>query len=1281
MRETRLYSFALPGVFNTAPAVQISVPTTTTPPSPEATWAGLALGTIAWRVEQHASSIVLEHIISRVALRLNLSSPLAVRPLLQPASSSPDAALSLQLICHAHDSSSTFVHLHITRSLRAAPGLPPVTERSRQFLSAKRVTAVLPSPFAPTDVALGLLDGRVALLGSDSPTPQLEPVSAPPDRSQTTDSRLSVMSRLFTTSTQPAAVGDAVVALAATSENPALLAALHASARVTLYTPNNDTLSFMADTRLPATLASAATHALHPGPSGSVVAVVRTDEDPRPDALRVFAIRPSRSGPSVVSLASRAGPTPRVAGVARAGDAVIVALDDGGLWPVVVAASAPQRSVWSASAELDRPFGLARALDTAVASPRERLLLAHRIPARAIARALRLQDGDYPRANIATALTPSNNEEDDEETRTQLSRVLTRAEQGARTLELRVRDVAVDSSLGSVVVARGDGLFVLRRMSAAERVVAAREGEPLDCGEEVKGPAAWLLASHAACQELGARFLREAAAGHGTETLSFMLRMATSFSERVPHEPLTDLLVRNGLENSLERGSRTSLSDATGVLCSTLEPGTSLLSTLFWSNEMVALEEAANMSLNLVQVSASFALGMVLLDRHKREVALLTAESGLDIPPAEGEMTDASVPPSTLDKAFALLVRAAELCYEGDTRPEYDISCALGIAGVTKAVDTNSTRILLAPKGNISNIPSSGLDEPPAIADAGFWLLERAVRYLESSAHPGRAAAAALEAMNYAPDKQKHEMMRAAAFNRFLDAGMLELALKALLSEPYQDDQEADLNVDEAAALRDAIGLYVNTVADRNELDWLAKQVLPEPLYVLCAQALERRARAAEAFKMSSRPTTSEMPAKPIELEADLAELVERERPVSEYEQLFSWLVTRGDHASAASCALEWAERLSREGLATIRAVDGNRNFKSLMSAEMFMSLLVVWAKTKCDALACALAATQLMPPDSRYIVRSRFSLVALEAENIDSEADAVIDISWLSRRHLLAHAQWKHLMTILNDCQAGILALDNVRHLTTDGSHFLTETRAGVHYVASMLAKIATHDALLLCVEMCAAWRREIGDSVLIDAVRAAAAAAARREIDTFDYPQLDALLKTVNSFGDDDRGTRNWHLIALESALSACAGMVSCPQWLVDAAAWAGAPTFVRTKGDPAAVARAFIRNNRPVDAADVLLAGLATLARSTEPGVCVPYTAVDATLEALMQVHDDFSAAADRHKRLLEAGKLHIERTAARAETGRKPAVQVGNEISPFFSGRPQTPVGRDAVMEIA
>ncbi|KAI0560820.1 DNA polymerase alpha catalytic subunit [Gracilaria domingensis] len=200
--------------------------------------------------------------------------------------------------------------------------------------------------------------------------------------------------------------------------------------------------------------------------------------------------------------------------------------------------------------------------------------------------------------------------------------------------------------------------------------------------------------------------------------------------------------------------------------------------------------------------------------------------------------------------------------------------------------------------------------------------MEKCVRLFESFGAPKHAASCALEGMPEAPNREKHESMRAAAFSRFIDAGELEAALTAILSDPFMGGETISVKVLESESLRDAVSLLVNATADDGKLQWLVEQELPGPLKVMCGHALERRARATENFPITEMTMRAAIDPSML-LDQDMDHMDDFD-VASDYELVYSWHVFHGDDASAATTALEWAGRVSNEGLLSIRnAISG----------------------------------------------------------------------------------------------------------------------------------------------------------------------------------------------------------------------------------------------------------------------------------------------------------------------------------------------------------------------
>lgn len=1048
------------------------------------------------------------------------------------------------------------------------------------------------------------------------------------------------------------------------------LVSLHQSGRLCVYTATETSYQYVADIVLPVTLSvGIVNHFLLTGPNESVIAAVMADEDPNADSLRVFnvtaKIRGERSiALSTTQIAVREGPVDRVVSACFTGEDVIVGSETGFISGVLNVpndlddgSGIPTGTLWTALDEMEQPFGLAQVLDNVSQDPRDQLLQAHRFSVNAVAKALRLENpGLVSRAEIEEAV---KNTVFDHDADNMWHRVKARADQITKSEDLLIRDLCVVEGLG-VVVGRQHSLSVFRGLLEAEQKTVENRAHLLLNKEPItlREPG-WMLSSHGACQVIASQYSIQNIDAEAKSKLRSMLTTATSFSGVERELPLTDQLAwKWALRQQEEDIVFSDLSSAISSTLSTLEPGPSLLLFLQSSSEMEFLLVAAEQTGDNIPVSSMFASGMSWLWKAQR-TSYSTTDSRMDrVSIAEQNGSEHAA--LMLDKAYAFFITASEWCTSGTEVAESDVRCAIRLAGLTSHQIEAAQQFDGRNDVAMTDVPG-GLPDGPDTAlfreNLGFWLLERSVRLLESSGAPKSAAAAALEAMRLAPDRKRHEMMRAAAFTRFLDAGDLEHALKAILSQPYVSEENADAALEESGALRDAVGLFVDSAASRGVLQWLAECNLPEPLYVLCGLALERRARAADALSVRQdiRPQSSPDAYNRM---TNIAESEDYRKPVSEYEQLYSWHILRGDGSSAASSALEWGERLSNEGLTVIRNAIASDAFQP--SVDQQLKLLLSWTKAKCEAWAYALSACQLEPIERRYVVRSRFSLVA---DPSMKPGRGVVSESWVSRRHLLAHAQSRVLTEMLSEAQSDATRNQFVPFLISPDSILLSAQREGLGWIASMLAMYPSYDNMLLCAELGSAWREESGEGLLTEVIKRAASLASQQAVMTFGYPDLDELLRGIVSTGGEVECSRNWNLVALESALSTSAGAVACPQWLVDAAAW-GTAAFAegttiterffsgRRRGDAAGVVRTLLRNHRPVDAAKLLIVGLASQGKTTHSGgtkeaFYVPYSAIDATMEMLAQCADDYPDAEVYRQRLEACTTTHISKMDERMQ----------------------------------
>lgn len=1142
---------------------------------------------------------------------------------------------------------------------------------------------------------------------------------------------------------------DAVLSLTRVDDSSrSLVASLHASGCVRIYLMEINNYVLQTEYFLPCKLSASQTvqHFLLSGPDVSLLAVVLADEHPKSDSLRVFQLAISDSDENLVTLSCsqlvcREGPVPPLVAAAYFAEDVVVGTRAGAVTALIntptyipgptgtplpvdsytnVAQQSksdepahaieaqpssrglPSHTLWTAVEDVDALFGLGRSIDRSTSDDRDLLLKAHRFSPYSVSKALRLPNASSnSRQNVHEALLSIQLDEDDNA----LKRVKARAEQITKHEDLKVRDLMWDESVG-LIICRERNVFVMRPLVEQEKRVHPHHETLLTCDQLTPtGPAAWILASHAVCQILGAQF-HEASAGNSmTGILEFMLNLVTNVSESYSGIALTDVLFMRQAEIELTGGSMDIPSDKVSFpdvvrrcLKDLVRPGALLLNNLLSTNEMKMLEAASVHCVDEYPVSSTFSNGVVWMERFHREIGV---ESQVDIN-LQGEDNEANVDGTVsgstmLQKAYGFFAMAAEGCQPSTYR---DIICALELAGYIppraiaqleeeyEKYGTNEEwkEIVVT----FTEVLSDGSQQNDEIrfGDCAFWLLDRGLRIVESYA-PKTAAALALMAMKYAPNKQQHERMRAAALSRFLVAGELVQAYRTILSEPFKPSSSSNemnapastvVTKEEAEAMKDAIGLFINTTADRNELKWLAEQDLPEPLKMLCGQALERRARGtkvvdfnamAKRFLQYKNQTIDES----FSIGNTNKELVIRQAvDTREYEELYAWHIIREDYGNAAQCALEWAERITNEGPSLIReVVERFQNDQGVVDEiELYITLFLQWVEVKREALGCVQSALYLVPLQYRFVARSRYTLSAghdidTNEKNLalDNGTDIsygggqkrgkpVVNAEWISRRLLLAHAQKVYLTDVVLQHRNGSGNLENVEHLTAESSPLLGENRSGVEWISRMIRKhLINYDRMLLCAQLCCAWRDETSDACIREVVSDATRTAMKKEMASlFGMSELRQLLGYISLTSHRKwKGRTNWTLIAMEQTLLACGGKAKCPQWLVDLAAhghvnahqsFRGHGGGVTGGGDLLGVTKIMLKNDRPIDAAKVLANAFdhAEVSMGKREQFFMSYTAVDATLDCLAGIKEDYEPARQYYNVLKDKLNNHMD-----------------------------------------
>lgn len=1272
-------------------------------------WSGLVDQFIAWRVV-HGTTLHFEHILTNDALIVQFSAPISTRPVFLPPTASEAPSLSLLVSCFSQTNGSTFLHVTVSRNLRPATAHPTAVEESRYFLPHVRINAIqLDAPFVIAGlsdgrcvrISLGQTEtGHQPHLSAFAPTPlppSLLPKAVDSSGSSSFVSRwlkphgfdrirpphLSVPFSSPSSNVLPLYTGpkDPVLALA-TLSFPRAIATLHQSGRVCLFGCDTGKYIFASDVHLPCQLSiTSSTAFILPGPDATLLALVMADEHPKTDSLRVFelAVAETPADPHSLScrqLVNREGPIPPIIAASYFAEDIIVAtrtgivtallnepryssepLTDappGRLLEAPDAASdiepvsprplgtlsrkgLPSRTLWTAFDDVDESYGLGRSIDALQLDNREILLNADRFSSKAIAKALRLPvEDEVTRDYVCDALAQIDLGDQDGG----LSRIRQRAEQFTKLEDLRVRDLSWDESIG-LIIAREKGVSVMRPLFEAEKRIFKNHQDLLTCDQDTPyGPFAWMLAPQAMCQNIAAQFVDGNTRTDDNSKQAFIFKLAIRYSESVPGTPLLRLICSQRAKECIELKSSPTFPEVIEVLNAMLQPGAKLLSVLMSLGEATALGEATLQCANLLPVSSAFSSGYVWLQAHlnEAETSENADEKFGDVDPS----SDLKTGISKLNKAYSFFSIASQTFSNGATLE--DTLCALGLAGfpVSDYRDKGESGIDGGrdwEDWKIGAPPDDDEAENIKLGACGFWLLERALRMFESTGVQRLAASLAVDAMAYAPDSAKYEQMRARAINHFLDENELELALEAILVKPFGDSDLCEYRFEDAEALRDFIGEFINKAAELKKLKWLSDQDIQEPLRSLCGQALERRARSSKPLDIS--PNKGD--ARHVALNGDLSP---GDSDTSKYSDLFSWHLLRGDEVSAASCAIEWYERLNLEGHDII--ADTVKLAKELQSGvndnELYLKYLLTWTDSKIQALSWVQSAMSIME-SSQCVTKSRIGGGVPQATGY---GDTVVDIRWVSRRLLLSYAQRMYLREEWDLFVSGKSRSDNIDHLKSQWSPLLSEGKTGVRWVSSRLREKPTYSNLLFCVELCTSWWIEVGGELLVETVADAARAAARTDMEGFGYKDLHRLLPTViHSCARSGMGKRNWYTVALEKTLSTHAGRASCPEWLINASAHGIPESNEKSrmhrsiKGDVLGTVSALLQNSRPIDAANVLMNMLsdAELAIRDGGSVYVSFTAIDAALEILLQTAAYYPDAENTYKLLSAKAEDYI------------------------------------------
>lgn len=1301
---------------------------------PPVTGGGLAGSTVAWRIDA-GSTIILESMLNRSAIRLSFPGALSCLPVVKTRESAEQLLVLASFVTDA-GCELVLLHCEFPDAKRSSENM---TIQKTQHVIDEDIISVLHAS-ADGELFYGLASGQcgqVALTAGyqsalvftlfEAPSADRDGDESETGSNNTELSRNSAVSsasksflgRLLTprpprasppettararTSTAAsfrdslpfatprtnrasrnvsAVASDKIEALLTIQLDQPCLLALHALGRVVVYAKPNNAYKLAGEGKLPVTLAKDhCRQFLLKESHDKIFAVLTVDENPQPNSVRVFSISVKQQITKAIivsfrSLVKRQGPIDRLVGAALVGGGIVVGAANGVLSGPLNSGEVEENGVglpvgnmWTAVDDVERAGGLGSFVKTLTEDPRERLLAAHRFSAEVLVKAVRLNDlPDYARATVEKRIRVMTFGENEEEN---CDRAVSRAERLTVDADMPLEGLQVMPGAG-LVAARKCGLFVFRKLRPVEAQTLKRSIAAFDEPDMLSGPVAWFASSQAAVQILCSDFAVLEKSNASYKNLEFMIRQALLFSESVEGMAVTDRMVMDGVRKaqiSIDDGDITmdaesDFDNALEHVRTTLEPGGKALAFLSHSNEMNALRLSAEFSADYVPISSYFATGLAWLTQYRNVESALKEENVMADDATARRDSDSGMldvnsetAATLLERAYGSLVTAAKFANsdKGEASPE-DIDCVLELAKLSPNFGDKDA-VMQTERGSS---PIADADKESLVEHLGYWLLERCVRLLEASGSPKSAAAAALAAMKSAPDRIHYETMRAAAFGRFLDAGSLDHAYIALTMAPFSTDPKVKVTLDEADALRDAWGLFVNAVADKGELKWLSKRDVPEPLRTMVGMALERRARASEPINVEAELRVLDWP-------TEIVPAVPRK--LNDYEQLYAWHADNEDYQSAAFVALEWAERLATEGLVIVAeaTIPGG----GMESVDARLRMLVAWARMKTRAYSFAMAGMQLLDDMFQYFARSKFSVMA---QGGAKEPPGVVPVEWVARRQMLAHAQSVCLARMVGGKSDGDGG--TVSYLLAHGAPYMKEGGESLRWVVGTLVANPTTEGLQTAMEVVCAWTDEDGPSQVTFVVEAAAKIAADGGEKAFGYEGLHGMLKEVRAMSADIGVERNWALVALKSALAASAGASVVPEWLVAQAAWGVAGeageryTGKLGNGDVGGVARAFMMCNQPVDAAKVILSTFRNARnrvdgsddRFLEMQKCdLPWMAIEGCLAILQEAEEEGEGGADEvaggYRRRLHAVAEGWLEGAEREFKGREEAMLAG------------------------
>jgi len=803
--------------------------------------------------------------------------------------------------------------------------------------------------------------------------------------------------------------------------------------------------------------------------------------------------------------------------------------------------------VWTFEDELSEK-GCWSKTDGEVATIEDRVFAPGRFTNAAIAAAVQRSPSDVATRKsllkIVTDFVREQRERDPERSEKDIiDQVIRRATKAMLAFEMEILGVGQSSS-GLPLLVRKAGSTILRPCLPDE-INALFPGEELSAFTgialaQVNGSWAWDLAASSALQ------IAASSRTEYREAIPILRRPSEADAE----VGLAHVASRYVQQNLLKQGD--SLSDWTFELClgqilSTMVPSSLLLRFLCAIREYNTLAEAAARLSAKLPAAAHLSAGISAVASYSKRFPLpLVGEAG-----EESQRVAAGILDMFLAGAAAL--QSSHVVQE-------DVDTVLKILGLDGSVDGTSQ------------------------AEISFWYRERVVRMLESVRACKAAAAAAVDAMQFAPTTRNYEVMRNVVFQRFLEVGDVEAALAAILypPSPKQIDRSAVVadfwtedEVETASSLRDMVGSLTNAVVERKMLRWLASCSLPESVSIVIRDSLQRLARSG-----------------------DVITLLGCEK--NPYEELMAWEMVRGDISSVAAHAFEWAQRLMRE------FVDGTTRME-------------VWTRDRVKALTMCLSAVKLLPETQQYVQSQPYRGVVTAATNEDSTMSLITGanveaamgdetFSDLLRDEIsspvsLLTVEDLERLVLLAKAQVVITARDGV-----DPSRPFDQSDLAVEFA---VARLCSYQQLEPATRLALGWCRGLKtDKFAVQVARACGSVAAVLD-------KWDSLQRCLHMLSEDLSSSRNFALVALEGVMSTGRVVLSPPQWLIQEACRSGSANVVVAK---------LIQFGRLREAATTVSAALRSDEGGIEPGA-VGYSAADYLLENLTRSDEDASKALRR------------------------------------------------------